>query len=311
MGEPAGGDRRWRGAETSTSVDRALEILFCIALRGPQRIVDLVVSTGLDRRSIGRFLASLTRAGLVRREERTHRYELGAALIHLGHIAQQRAALLQLARPRLSALVAETGCTTLLHVRHGSYLRPLIVLTPPHTLAIHYPLGRQVSLWQGIGRVYVANLPDGERQRVQRQAPSLMSDAALEQARADGYVVSLGEVVPSITAVGAPVLDRKRYPIGVVAIIGLAESHPEHFTREVVAAAQAISDMAARSDWERDLNGSAGHHREGEVHSEGDRDVKLASTGMDTIRKRVGCGERREGWVGREDGCAQLDRPPR
>jgi len=220
-----------------------MTVFFALAEHGPQRQVDLVELTGLERRILGRLLASLEKAGLVRRRTPSGFYDLGAALPRLGRLAEERLALPEVATEHLQALMDRTSCTVLLHMRQEDHLAPVTVLSPPGVLSVSYPIGRRIELDQGLGRAFLVCLPEAE----QRQ---LVSDTAwpairkiARALRRDGFVVSRSEIVAGITAVGAPVLASDTQPIGLVALVALEGHRPERFGPSVAATASEIAQI--------------------------------------------------------------------
>jgi DNA-binding IclR family transcriptional regulator len=242
-GREPGPPTRRGNTNTSQSVDRAMAAFFALAEHGPQRHVDLVELTGLDRRILGRLLASLEKAGLVRRRTPTGFYDLGAALPRLGRLAEERLALPRVATEHLHELMARTSCTVLLHMRQDDHLAPVVVLSPPGVLSVSYPIGRRIELQEGLGRAFLACLPETEQRRIADEAawPALRRVSAA--IRRDGYAVSRSEIVVGITAVGAPVRGGDDQPIGLVALVAVEGHQPERFGRDVAATAAKITEI--------------------------------------------------------------------
>jgi len=109
-----------RGAQ---SIDRALQLLRCIAARHAQgaSLADLVAATRLDRTTAYRMASSLARAGLVGRDGATGLYRLGTEAMALGLAAMQRAPLIERCRPAMKALARRSQEHVFLVVRSGDH----------------------------------------------------------------------------------------------------------------------------------------------------------------------------------------------
>jgi len=243
VGRTAEQPSRRANSATSQSVDRAMVVFFALAEHGPQRQVDLVELTGLERRILGRLLASLEKAGLVRRRTPSGFFDLGAALPRLGRLAEERLALPEVATEHLRELMDRTSCTVLLHMRQEDHLAPVSVLSPPGVLSVSYPIGRRIELEQGLGRAFLACLPEAEQRRLVSDTAWTAVRRVAGALRRDGFVVSRSEIVAGITAVGAPVLVGGNEPIGLVALLALEGHRPERFGARVAATASAIAEI--------------------------------------------------------------------
>ena len=90
------------------SISRALDLLEL--LKRPQRtfsIAQLSSDIGLPPSTVHRLLQTLCEKGFVYRDEQTHLYQLGPALISLGTAAAQGQDLRQLATPVLQRLAQQ------------------------------------------------------------------------------------------------------------------------------------------------------------------------------------------------------------
>jgi len=226
------------GRETSQSADRAAAVLYAVAQAGPLRPADLARRTGIERRALSRLLTSLERAGLLRRAERDGAYDLGAGLVTLGRLAGERNVLARVAQPVLRRLLQDVRATVILHQRLGDHLSPQAILYPPGELAIRYPEGRRIALWEGVGRAVLAALSERDIAEIVdlKTRPELRQ--AIEETRRVGVAVSHGEVIAGITALGAAVLDAAGSPIAVVVVVAPRDAEPEQH-------ATALRDAAA------------------------------------------------------------------
>ena len=143
-------------------------------------------------------------------------------------------------RRALSRLLQDVRATVILHQRLGDHLSPQAILYPPGELAIRYPEGRRIALWEGVGRAVLAALSERDIAEIVdlKTRPELRQ--AIEETRRVGVAVSHGEVIAGITALGAAVLDAAGSPIAVVVVVVVAprDAEPEQH-------ATALRDAAA------------------------------------------------------------------
>jgi DNA-binding IclR family transcriptional regulator len=181
-------------AETgSLTLKRGLRLLRVLA-RHPDGLSVSQLAGELDthRAGIYRLLAPLVNDRLVTRDaDGAHR--LAAGLIELAAAVRPR--LQEAARAQLERLADDLGATTALTVRDGSEAVVLAVVEPRNTdMHIAYRAGLRHRLDQaasGIAILAAMEPVTGER-------------AAITKARARGWAISTGELIPGATGVAAP-----------------------------------------------------------------------------------------------------------
>lgn len=220
----------------SQSVDRAAELMVTLAHRGPMKLADLVESSGVPRRNLGRLLGSLEAAGFVRRDHGSLTYDLGFTLAWMGGLAEERSDIVRLARPILEALMLDVGTTAVLHLRQADSLMSALVESPVDRLAVSYPIAAKIECNQGVGHLIPAYSSDKKRLQLM---PDLDSGRAtlLDTVRRDGFFSSHGEVVAGVHAVGVPVFDPAGELVAVVAIASI-EQATQHIGRVIDAGEQ-------------------------------------------------------------------------
>lgn len=200
-------------------LDKAMTVVRSIAER-PQALTQLQESTGFPRATVHRLATALESHGVLRRDAEG-RFELGHGLVALGHAAQTRFPLVELARPILSQLRDRTGESVQLFVQEGTQRRCVLSLETPHGLRWIVPEGSVFPLDAGsAGRV-------------------LSGDAI------DGWVESIGEREPGVASVSAPVAGSGEAIIAAVSVSGpierLSQQPGERFGDAVIAAAAELS----------------------------------------------------------------------
>ena len=140
------------------TVERALALLATICERGGANLADSARDCDLAPSTALRLLRTLETTGFVRREEAGGTYRPGARIIQLGAQALSNESLIDLAKPAMEKLVAETGESAYLsrrgarrdsavhRDRRGNALRPAPQLGGPHGAA------RQIGRGAGAAR---------------------------------------------------------------------------------------------------------------------------------------------------------------
>lgn len=219
------------GPPTLQTLDRGVRVLELLAdAPGALTIGQIADRLGVHRSIAYRLLRTLESHRLVRRDENTYRPGVGLAVLARTVDASLQAAAL----PELTELARDLAMTAFLVVRDGD-----------DAVTLHTVEPRQ-------SQVHVAYRP-GVRHPVDRGAPGLALLAggpvrpgereAVQDARRHGWAWSSGEVMPALSSVSAPVLNRDRVPVAAVAVVYLDDGSVgrERLGRRVVAAAEAIT----------------------------------------------------------------------
>jgi len=174
------------------------------------RLTDLARDTGLALATLSRLLASLEHAGLARRGP-DKRYALGPTLLRLGNAYRRSLRLEPLVAPLLAELGAATHEAASFSVRDGEHRLCLFRVESTLPLRESVAAGDRVAL--GVGAP----------SRVLRAFTE--ADPRDDDVRARGWAVSLGERVPELAAVAAPVFgvtdDADAGLVGVLSLSGL------------------------------------------------------------------------------------------
>ena len=135
-------------AEPSTrTVERALALLATICERGGANLADSARDCDLAPSTALRLLRTLETTGFVSREEAGGTYRPGARLIQLGAQALSNESLIDLAKPTMEKLVAETGESAYLSVEgHGATALYIGIVEGTHSVRHASWVGRTVPL---------------------------------------------------------------------------------------------------------------------------------------------------------------------
>lgn len=207
------GDRQF-----ATTLARGLELLRCFS---PEQPVlgnrDLSRSLGLPAATVSRLTYTLTCMGFLAPTEHYGKYQLGSAVLSLGHpLLAQFSALRRQARPLMLALAEETGGTLAIGIRERLTVVYIETVRAWNRRIYPIEIGTSHSLaGTAIGRALLMSCRTPEREAIinqlQVKAPEEWAryGQRLQQNVQDftrlGCCTSLGEVLPDVQAVSVPI----------------------------------------------------------------------------------------------------------
>jgi DNA-binding IclR family transcriptional regulator len=225
--------RPTRAPTRPSSIEKAIDVLFCFDLQRPQlRLVEISQRLGLHKSTAHRLLSLLKKKGLVVVNPATQLYSLGPALVELAWIVLRQQDLRSLCRPYLEQLRQATHETVSLNIRMGNKRVCIEELPSDQEVKYSQAMGLTAPLHVGApGKALLAFLPSDERERVlatltlESLTPETITNfealrAELDKTRARGYAVSVGERSPWAAAVAAPIRDGSGQPIVAVSVLG-------------------------------------------------------------------------------------------
>ncbi|WP_066942441.1 IclR family transcriptional regulator [Streptomyces lushanensis] len=221
-------------AKNIQSLERAAAMLRLLA-GGERRLglSDIASAVGLAKGTAHGILRTLQAEGFVEQDAASGRYQLGAELLRLGNsyldIHELRARALvwtdDLARSSGESVhlgvVHQRGVLIVHHVFRPDDSRQVLevgAMQPLHSTAL--------------GKVLSAYDPVARGQAVENERPALTArtitavaefEAVLELTRERGWAVDVEETWEGVAAVAAPVHDRRRMPVGAIAVTGAVE----------------------------------------------------------------------------------------
>ncbi|QBR00363.1 IclR family transcriptional regulator [Paraburkholderia pallida] len=232
-------DKPQRGIQ---ALDVTGELLAALVAAGtPLSLRDLAAAAGMPSAKAFPHLVSLLKTGLLARDE-AGRYEAGPLSLELGLLGLARLSPVREADAELVDLAASTGMSVALAV--PGPLGPTVVRLEESPRPLHVSLrpGTVMSIVNtAIGRVFAAWLDDDVRAELlaqdglrlagapaQSQSPSPSQQAAqdpryierLAKIRAQRLDTALGNPIPGISTVAAPVFDHTGSVCLVLALMG-------------------------------------------------------------------------------------------
>lgn len=216
---------------------------------------DVVARTGLPRSTVFRSLRTLVDDSFLIQTSSGagSRYMLGPRILQLGLAARANLSSEELVAGPALDLARETGETVTFSIVDVPWRLCTYVIDAPSDLRHVATVGTRYPLNLGAaGKVLLANLAPSVIASVlkgtelnREQTAALL--AQLDDIRREGYAISVGERVPDITAVAAPVF-ASGHLLGSVAVSGpeerLSRSMPQH-RDAVVRVAHHIADRMA------------------------------------------------------------------
>ncbi len=210
----------------TSSLAKGIEVLLALVDRGSARVEDLAEQVGIPVSTVYRYVRTMRIYGLLEGED--GQYVLGPRLARFS-VRRSAPHLVELARPILGRLVAETGETAILTVRVGLAAMCLDRIESPHPVRLSYELGSAWPLHAGASaKALLAYAPEEVQRRVlagpvtrftSRTPDAVRLRHQLAEIRATGVVVTRGEVDPAATGIALP-LRRGDVAVCAVSVAG-------------------------------------------------------------------------------------------
>jgi DNA-binding IclR family transcriptional regulator len=225
------------------AVDKALCVLECFSDITPEMsLKELSEATGLNKSRILRLAGTLAAHGfLVRRKNSL--YSLGPQLLILGKIYERSNNLIANARPIMKELALLTGESVKLFAVEGKQRICLARELGPSRL--HYAIkeGERLPLFAGAGgKVLMAYCSAAFRDEVLDQGLERVTPATiikreellkeLAKIRANGYAVSIGELVCEVGGIAVPVFDADGNVVASLIVAGPLQRFDGELYRE-------------------------------------------------------------------------------
>jgi DNA-binding IclR family transcriptional regulator len=216
------------------SIERAAAILRLLSGRSRRvGVVDLAGELGLSKGTVHGLLRTLQQVGFVEQDEETGKYQLGAALLHMGSVYLDGNELRSRALHWSDALAARTGEAVRIGMLHE--LQVLIVhhvFRPDNSLQA-LDVGSLLPVHAtALGKVLLAHHPSALVE-VSREGVRPFTDATIcdverlerELGRISerGWAAEIGELHQGQVSIAAPIIDRAGRNVGAIGIFGSPE----------------------------------------------------------------------------------------
>ncbi|WNI14262.1 IclR family transcriptional regulator [Actinacidiphila sp. ITFR-21] len=245
------------GPRGSQSIERALAILFTFSSDHPSRsLKEICEITELTLPTAHRMTKALQHNGFIRQDPNSGLYSLGPSIARLARVMFQSGRTSELpaiSRPYLQSLRDATGETAGLHIASPEGRICVAEVESRHMMRMSSGVGSTFPWHAGASsKVLLAGMSEPERKSILAPLdwPALAPTAAhsseeflheLDEVRARGYAVSVGETIPGATAVAVPVRDLDGRVVAAINVTGPAL----RWTRETMTEAlPTIKDVA-------------------------------------------------------------------
>ena len=193
----------------------------------PLPLRDVARRTGLSPAKVHRYLVSLVRCELVHQSADNGHYGIGAAAIRLGLSGLRTMNVVKSATDMLPAVRDQLGETAVLAIwsDHG----PVIVLLEESSRQIfmNVRVGSILPLLRSaVGRIFAAYLPWPTIRPLLPPNPPDGADpinTLLATVRRLGIGSVVGDLVPGVSALAAPVLDHRGQIVAAVGVLGRSD----------------------------------------------------------------------------------------
>ena len=221
------------------SVARAIALLDALAeSEGGARVNELARRIGVNPSTASRLLGTLEAGGLVERPPGGP-YRLGLKLVALSDRVLGQLDVRDLARPRLTWLVRETGETATLSVPGGGEAITVDFVPSPSSVVSLAQLGRpSVAHATAVGKIMLAfgqATPAGElvayTERTITEPAGLAEE--LDSVRGAGIAEAVGEREPDLNSLAAPVIGRGGELVAILGLQGPATRLPASTRRSL------------------------------------------------------------------------------
>jgi len=217
---------------------------------------EIALRTGIPKSTVHRILSSLEEDRWVLQNRGTRKYQPGARVLIFADSWRMNQALVIAAGDSMQSLVEETGETAVCAVPDGEQARCIHMVESHHALKFFFRIGGTLPLHAGaMGKVILAYSPLRLQERIltasmRQYTKNTITDPAmlrreLDSIREQGYSVSVEEIDPGGTAVGAPIFSAGNHLVGGLIISGPKskfERKLEDLAPLVVEAARKISE---------------------------------------------------------------------
>lgn len=220
------------------AVEQALRILFHMARAESAHVTltEICTELGIHKSTAFGILRTLQKFGVVQTGGRGKGYSLGPGLIGLSRKFLDTLSAPKLAEPLLAELARKAEATAALGLIADKNVFVAAKHEGDRAFGITMRVGARFPLTYGChGKAIAAFLPEDEIQRlIEEERPYFHGDPSkfdeerlkeeISRCRKVWFAEDLGEMVPGLNAVAAPVLGPNGRPMGYLALIGLASA---------------------------------------------------------------------------------------
>jgi DNA-binding IclR family transcriptional regulator len=192
---------------------------------------EIAEKTAIPKSTVHRILSSLEEDQWVLQNQETRKYQPGHRILIFANLWRLNQALVVSSDLPMRHLVAQTGETTVLAVPDGNHARCIHLVESPHALKFSFHIGSTLPLHAGAaGKIILAYSSETLWESIlSRPLPAFTQNTPtnpadlrheLKAIQQRGYSVSVEEIDPGGTAVGAPIFSREEHLMAGLIISG-------------------------------------------------------------------------------------------
>lgn len=240
------------------ALSRAIQILDLIARIGPCSAATIIEKTGIPKSTAYLILGELKKERFVRTDSQDN-VCLWTKLVELAGQALSKMDLREIARPRLSLLMDQTGLLCHLGIIDNANAYYILKIESSSTISVRSHEGKSLSLYRsGIGKCLLAWQSPAVRDEIIRQmvwekatpttisGPQQLQDE-LVRIRACGWSYDHGEDYPDVRCVAAPVFNASNELTAAISVVGtrlqINEENRDYLAGKAIACAKDISRL--------------------------------------------------------------------
>lgn len=214
------------------SLYKALQVLDCFNAEETELgVSEIAHKLGIYKSSVHNILSTYEQFGMIKKDTRTGKYQLGLKILELSHNLQQNNDLRHIAHPLLVDVASRTGETCHLAMRLDNYVIYIDTAQSGDALPARSVFGFKAPLYcTGIGKAILAYMNDDFVRDVMQKgyepftSQTVRTDQALlndlAQIRARGYAIDHMEHEYGIMCIGVPIFNGSPEPIAAVSLTG-------------------------------------------------------------------------------------------
>ena len=242
-------------------LQRAAAVLRELSRRAePAGVNDLARAVSLSPATVYRLLIAMVAEGLVSQDAADAKYQIGRAVIPLAVNYLNRAHLGGDCLPIMRKLAEAAGETVNLGVLNGSAVYYVQQVEGSNPLRFGRDIGPSVPVYcSALGKMFLALMADKEREsllrtislerRTKNTITSKRSLArAIESIRKQGYAVDMGENIPDLVGLAAPIWDFSGSLVAGLSLMGplirMDDARRSALIPQLIATANSISSLS-------------------------------------------------------------------
>mgnify|MGYP001552447305 CR=1 FL=1 len=229
------------------TVAKGLKVIEALAHSdGARTLTDLANECGLSKSNMHRLLRTLELCGYVRHDPAARSFSATLRPWDLGNRIFSRSALRTVAIPHLEELAALTKETTHLSVLDGEEVIYIGKVDSVHAVRTYVNIGdRAPAYCCATGKAMLAYMPEETVRHVSRNLKRFTKNtivspaklrADLEQTRAQGYSMTLGEWQAGVLGFAAAIKSDTGTVLGAIGVAGPKERMQESDLKQTIAA---------------------------------------------------------------------------